>query len=166
MEGQTINEEWRPVAEFDGQYEVSNHGRVRSMKKYRGIVGHIMPQTRQPSGRGGKLTYYAVMFSMKNKRYCRKVHRLVAEAFIPNPYNLPQINHKDGDKTNNHVSNLEWCTVKENTAHSILHGLKRSHRWTDEERRKISDKVKATIIAKASAKNPGAIVLFRGPSDS
>ena len=116
-------EQWKQIKEFNGEYEVSNLGRVRSMKRYYGMVGRIMPQTRQPSGRGGKLTYFAVMLHMNNKSYCRKVHRLVAEAFIPNPDNLPQINHKDGCKTNNHVSNLEWCTAKENTRHAHQMGL-------------------------------------------
>ena len=71
-------EQWKPIQEFNGEYEVSNLGRVRSMKRYGGQVGRIMPQTRQPSGRGGKLTYFAVMLWMNNKAYCRKVHRLEA----------------------------------------------------------------------------------------
>ena len=136
-------EQWKQIKEFNGEYEVSNLGRVRSMKRYNGIIGRIMPQTRQPSGRGGKLTYFAVMLHMNNKSYCRKVHRLVAEAFIPNPDNLPQINHKDGCKTNNHVSNLEWCTYQANMQHAVRTGLTHPHQWTDEERKHISDKVKA-----------------------
>ena len=139
MEGQTINEEWRPIAEFKGEYEVSNLGRVRSMKRYGGMVGRIMPQTRQPSGRGGKLTYYAVMLHMNNKPYCRKVHRLVAEAFIPNPDNLPQINHKDGNRANNQMSNLEWCTAKENAIHSWRTGLAKPHAPSAEARQRLHD---------------------------
>lgn len=136
-----IIEEWRPIAEFDGEYEVSNLGRVRSMKKYRGQTGRIMPQTQQPSGRNGERRYFAVMFSHNNKNYCRKVHRLVAEAFIPNPDNLPQINHKDGNKANNQVSNLEWCTGSQNMKHAIRTGLANpkahAHHWTDEEKEQI-----------------------------
>ena len=139
-------EQWKPIQEFNGEYEVSNLGRVRSMKRYGGQVGRIMPQTRQPSGRGGKLTYFAVMLWMNNKAYCRKVHRLVAEAFIPNPDNLPQINHKDGCKTNNVASNLEWCTAQANTIHAWRNGLATPHYLTDEERQHLRDINKGKTI--------------------
>ena len=134
-----IIEEWRPIAEFDGEYEVSNLGRVRSMKKYRGQTGRIMPQTQQPSGRNGERRYFAVMLWHNNKAYCRKAHRLVAEAFIPNPDNLPQINHKDGNRANNQVSNLEWCTAKENTIHSWREGLAKPHAPSTEARQRLHD---------------------------
>ena len=141
-----IIEEWRPIAEFDGEYEVSNLGRVRSMKKYRGQTGRIMAQTQQPSGRNGELRYFAVMFWHNNKAYCRKVHRLVAEAFIPNPDNLKEVNHIDGNHDNNQVSNLEWITHQANVQHSFDTGIKQPHRWTAEERRKIGDKVRGARL--------------------
>ena len=133
-------EQWKPIQEFNGEYEVSNLGRVRSMKRYYGMVGRIMPQTIQRKG------YYAVTFWMNNKAYCRKVHRLVIEAFTPNPDNLPCINHIDGNKLNNHVSNLEWCTYQANMQHAVRTGLTHPHRWTDEERKQISERNKGQKV--------------------
>ena len=112
------------------------------------MTARIMPMTVQPSGRGGKLTYYAVMLWLGNKSKCAKVHRLVAEAFIPNPDNLPCINHKDGNKLNNQVTNLEWCTYQENMQHAVRTGLTHPHRWTEDERKQIAEKVKAYIKSK------------------
>ena len=133
-------EQWKPIQEFNGEYEVSNLGRVRSMKRYQGMVGRIMPQTIQRKG------YYAVTFWMNNKAYCRKVHRLVIEAFTPNPDSLPCINHIDGNKLNNHVSNLEWCTYQANMQHAVRTGLTHPHRWTDDERKQISERNKGHTI--------------------
>ena len=133
-------EQWKPIQEFNGEYEVSNLGRVRSMKQYGGQIGRIMPQTKQHHG------YHAVMFWMNNKAYCRKVHRLVAEAFIQNPDNLKEVNHIDGNHDNNQVSNLEWITHQANVQHSFDTGIKQPHRWTAEERRKIGDKVRGARL--------------------
>lgn len=104
------------------------------------MTARIMPQTIQRTG------YYAVMLWLGNKSKCAKVHRLVAEAFIPNPDNLPCINHKDGDKLNNQVTNLEWCTYQENMQHAVRTGLTHPHRWTDEERKHISETNKQYAI--------------------
>ena len=134
-------EQWKPIQEFNGEYEVSNLGRVRSMKRYYGVVGRIMPQTIQRKG------YYAVTFWMNNKAYCRKVHRLVIEAFTPNPDNLPCINHIDGNKLNNHVRNLEWCTYQANMQHAVRTGLTHPHRWTDDERKQISERNKGQRVS-------------------
>ena len=134
-------EQWKPIQEFNGEYEVSNIGRVRSMKRYYGMVGRIMPQTIQRKG------YYAVTFHMNNKAYCRKVHRLVIEAFKPNPDNLPCINHIDGNKLNNHIDNLEWCTYQHNMQHAVRTGLTHPHRWTDEERKQISERNKGQVVS-------------------
>lgn len=102
-----IEEEWRDIAGYDGKYQVSNLGRVKSTN-YR-CAGK--EQTLKLLYRNGYLRV-ALYKNGKNNRLT--VHRLVAEAFIPNQNNLPQVNHKDENKLNNRVDNLEWCTAKYN----------------------------------------------------
>lgn len=67
--------------------------------------------------------YKQVFISIQNRKYMRYVHRLVAECFLPNPENLPEVNHKDGNKSNNNASNLEWCTRSQNILHALHAGL-------------------------------------------
>ena len=105
-------EEWRPIEGYEGLYEVSSYGRVRSLDKYvksgygsyRLRKGKILSPGIRPDG-------YLVV-SLQYKMF--RVHRLVAQAFILNPDNLPQVNHKDENKANNRVDNLEWCDSKYN----------------------------------------------------
>lgn len=96
-------EEWRPVVGYEGLYEVSNLGRVKSLRRNRVLMGG--------SDKDG---YKRLALCYCNKREYKFVHRIVAEAFIPNPEGLPQVNHKDENKTNNAVWNLEWCDAKYN----------------------------------------------------
>lgn len=110
-------ENWVLVAGWPG-YEVSDHGRVRNV-----ATGHIFAQNRNSKG------YVTVSFFQRKPLRPKsfKVHRLVAQAFIPNPGGLPQINHKDFDRANNHASNLEWVTGKQNVAHSVEAGRQFAH---------------------------------------
>lgn len=99
-------EVWKDIPGYEGYYQVSNQGRVRNIKR-----GRVKKPHKQGCG------YLQTMLSIQAVRTHPLVHRLVAEAFIPNPYNKPQINHKNGDKTDNRVDNLEWCTASENIIH-------------------------------------------------
>ena len=102
-----MNEIWKPVKGFAGLYEVSNKGNVRSLKWYGGSKVRELSQAENKKG-------YRQVNLCNGKGNMRYVHRLVAEAFIPNPNNLPCINHKDENPRNNCVENLEWCDQKYN----------------------------------------------------
>lgn len=95
---------WRPVVGYEGLYEVSNMGRVRSLNYNR--TGKVKVLKNVLQVRDG---YLFVCLRKNGEQKIKKIHRLVAEAFIPNPDNLPQVNHKDEDKTNNCSWNLEFC---------------------------------------------------------
>lgn len=104
---------WKSVPGYEGLYEVSNLGRVRSLtivdsigRTKRGIV------LRQKTAKNG---YKEVCLHKNGRQKTKKVHRLVAEAFLANNENLPQVNHKDENKGNNLLGNLEWCSAKYNT---------------------------------------------------
>lgn len=107
-------EKWKNILGFDGNYQISNYGNVKS------FINNIILKPGIASKRNNKQGYKVV--NLKGKLYY--IHRLVAEAFIPNIANKPQINHIDGNKLNNKVDNLEWCTNSENIKHAYKIGLK------------------------------------------
>lgn len=120
-----MDNEWRDT-EYEG-YEVSSDGWIRSKERlvkqgnrFMKVKQKLLMQHRDKCG------YLNVRISANDIIKTVLVHRLVLEAFIPNPDSKPQCNHKDGNKTNNHVSNLEWCTNRENHIHAIETGLHKS----------------------------------------
>ena len=114
-----MQEIWKDIPGFENKYQVSNIGNVRSLS-YLGHPGkiHIIKQQHTYDG------YCRVPLMRDGKKHCVTTHILVAKTFIPNPYNKQQVNHKDGNKNNNCVDNLEWVTPKENIEHSIKTGLR------------------------------------------
>ena len=96
-------EKWKDIPWANGLYSVSSYGRVKS-KRSRKILKLWL----------SKFGYYNCKICINNKEYVKRVNRLVAELFIPNKYNLPCVNHKDENKSNNNVNNLEWCDAKYN----------------------------------------------------
>lgn len=109
-------EVWKDIIGFEGKYQISNLGNVKSLFK----IPHLLKLNKYRRGN----PYRYVNLSNNGKIKCVKVHRLVAQAFIPNLYNKPYINHIDGDVGNNNVNNLEWVTPLENNLHAY-HVLKK-----------------------------------------
>lgn len=112
-----MEEIWKDIDGYDGLYQVSNLGNIRSLDvlvNCRGC-GKRIRKGRVLKQKIDKYGYYCVCLCENNKRKYFTVHRLVAQAFLPNPDNLPQVNHKDENKLNNRVDNLEYCTNKYNT---------------------------------------------------
>jgi hypothetical protein len=113
-------EVWKDIAGYEGIYQVSDAGRVRS-------VDRVNSQGAKLKGKPRKLItdrdgYYVVGLTRNAVMRYHKVHRLVAAAFIPNPDNLPQVNHVEGNKSDNRACKLEWCTNQENIDHSVMVG--------------------------------------------
>ena len=107
-----MTEVWKDVTGFEGLYQISNYGRLKSFKKV--ANGQILKQTNK------KGNYFSVVLCGKGKKKrSTRIHRLVAEMFIPNVDGLPQVNHIDGNKQNNNVTNLEWVMASGNVIHSI-----------------------------------------------
>lgn len=119
MGDQQIAEIWLPI-DGEPEYEVSNLGRVRSLDMTRNFMRWGFPMVRRLKGRVLKpfrsSLYLAIRFRMGGETFY--MHRLVAAAFLPGDPARPEVNHKDGDKRNNAVSNLEWATRGENVRHS------------------------------------------------
>lgn len=118
-----FNEVWRPIKGYEGMYEVSNLGNVRSLDRYVMLGNHGnqycllkgKPMKPYPNSRG----YVKTELWKNGQRKCYFIHRLVAEAFIPNPSNLPCIDHINTIKDDNKVENLRWCNAEENMANPL-----------------------------------------------
>ena len=128
-----INEYYANLKEYENIYKISCYGTVINVKTH-----NILKPKYDKDG------YLKVGLTKDGKQKYKFIHRLVAETFIPNPENKPYVNHIDGDKTNNTVVNLEWCTAKENTNHAIKNDLmKVNEHWE-----KVKDKMNGSEYLK------------------
>lgn len=124
------DEEWRDIEGYNGEYKISNKCRVVSLKCNN---FYIMSPGRDSQG------YYTVALTKNGNPKSHLLHVLLAKAFIPNPENKPVVNHKDGNKINNSLDNLEWVTYKENNEHAYAIGLKKPCQGTRHKSAKLSD---------------------------
>jgi len=123
-----MEEIWKEIKDYEGLYEVSNLGRVRRIKdwcgnknakKFKPCLRILKPKLNNAN------KYYLVSLSKNSKVKYVRIHKLVAETFIPNLEGLKCVNHKDGNKLNNRLDNLEWTTYSGNLSHAIKMGLKK-----------------------------------------
>lgn len=146
-----MEEVWKDIPGYEGKYQISSWGRVKSLNyHYTGKEGFLTPRL---IGSKNK-QYYAVHFTNNGRCYDYKIHQLVAEAFIPNPDNLPEIDHIDGNSLNNISTNLQWCTHKENMNNLITKsrlveankGKCIGRHMSDESKKKLSESRKGIIL--------------------
>ena len=138
-----MKETWKDVNGFDGRYQVSSMGRVRS-------VDFLTHNNRGSFIRKGKILasgtdnngYQTATLCVQDKTHRVRIHRLVAQAFIPNPDGKPEVNHIDGNKENNVVTNLEWNTYSENLIHAMEKGLNKQKRPIEQINTETGDVIK------------------------
>lgn len=136
---------WKDVVGYEGSYMVSSVGRIKSIDRITNnplqdnciLKGRIMKQGANIHG------YPNSCFCKNNIKKTKSIHRMVAQAFIPNPENKPQVNHIDGNKKNNRVNNLEWNTSSENLLHAHRTGLKKN---SDKQRQSARDTFSKKVI--------------------
>ena len=127
----TTSEIWKDVVGFEGRYQVSDLGNVRSIQTNHGKYQErpMLARTRSDT-----CLYQYVHFWLKDKLHTEALHRVVAKAFVPNPENKPMVNHLDGNKLNNRADNLEWATCSENHKHAFDTGLRNANHVAERQR--------------------------------
>lgn len=140
-------EQFKPIKDFEGLYEVSNLGNIKSIRNNAYKKGGLLNLSKNGNG-------YLMVRIYKDKRcYKRYIHRLVAEAFIPNPLNKKEVNHINGISDFNYVSNLEWCTSSENCIHAIKTGANVPQKGIEKSAAKLNE-MQVRIIRKLRGQIP------------
>jgi|WetSurMetagenome_2_1015567.scaffolds.fasta_scaffold48891_7 hypothetical protein len=133
-----MKEIWKTVVGYEGYYEISDLGNVRSLERVieyelktqsGTVIKRVVKKSKLLKVHIANTGYYTTDLQVNGIRQTVAIHRLIAEAFIPNPENKATVNHKDGVKTNIAISNLEWATFSENNKHAVNNGLRESP-WT------------------------------------
>lgn len=171
-----MEEIWKNIKGYEGLYQISNLGKVKSLerKRYNG-QNYYMQQEKILKLQNDKYGYKTIMLHKDKKSKNLKVHRLVAQAFLTNPQNKLEINHKDGNKSNNCVNNLEWCTSIENVRHAFSNNLIKQHNNTNIEQysldgtllctwNSISEAVNALHLRKSASSNISACCQHKKPT--
>ena len=147
MEEIRVGEIWKDIKGYEN-YQISNYGRIKSKTRITKVgIKNVKEALRKDKVlKPQKLTkgYLGVRLYQNTTGKTFKIHRLVANAFIPNPNNLLQVNHIDGNKSNNSADNLEWCTNEENMKHSYKIGL-RNKEYLREHMRKVGKSKKGAM---------------------
>lgn len=164
MSSEFLLEVWKPADGYEWAYSVSNYGRISSVSRVakRSTNGPLPIRGRLLTGALSNRGYLYVTLTVDGKKKNLSIHRLVARTFLDNHRHLPQVNHKDGNKKNNHVENLEWCTNRDNAIHALRIGLSSpptsgpgeispAHKLTWESARRIRALARAGIPQRAIA---------------
>ena len=124
-----IKEIWKDIKDYEGLYQVSNLGNVRSVEKYIGVNNKFKRKIKQKILKPSVVYngYLRICLAKNGKHKMFRIHRLVAQTFLSNKNNYEDVNHKDGNKQNNCVNNLEWCSRKQNIIHSWKNGFSKPH---------------------------------------
>ncbi len=167
------DEKWENIEGYTGVYQISNYGRVKSLERYilNNLVGRVLQKEIIMKHQSYSNEYKYVTLQIDGKRNNKSIHRLIATAFIPNPKNKPEVNHIDGNKTNNEISNLEWVTSSENKIHARDTGLVKYAKGentanakltTEQVRwiRRLKGKVTNTLLAEIYGVNQSTISLI------
>lgn len=143
-----MEETWTHITGFEEWFAINTNGVVKRIKSGRtSLAGKILKPSISKTG------YHMADLYINGKHNSRLIHRLVAMMFIPNPHNYPQINHKNGIKSDNTVENLEWCTSAMNNRHAFAIGLNRGPRGEQQGRHKLTQNDVETIRNMYSTNN-------------